>query len=213
MGLAPILVLCILPPSYDSVFLETGGSPVNEFGKPARMYSGYESRLETLRAIYGKNKTIPASYELAALIALSHYPELKEVEIDFVVENKRAPIASWPAIGSLLGRKKNRRYRVFISEDPKWGSSPALLKNMSFNAQIGALGHELAHTVHFEKKSGSTRLLAKQPLLGRIGRIYGTREWDVSGLPYIVPYLVRGDMVLILRVIQTAMDWDDLENQ
>jgi plasmid stabilization system protein ParE len=54
----------------------------------------------------------------------------------------------------------------------------------------------------------SIKLLKKQPAMGRVGRIPNTREWVMSGLPFIVPYIVTEHRILILRVLHTARDWD-----
>lgn len=59
------------------------------------------------------------------------------------------------------------------------------------------------------KIKASTRLLIHQPMMGRIGRIKGTREWVVTGLPYVIPYILRVKTLLILRVIHTSIEWDD----
>jgi toxin ParE1/3/4 len=50
-------------------------------------------------------------------------------------------------------------------------------------------------------------LLIKNPGIGRIGRVGGTRELIVAGLPYIIPYRVKNERVEILRVFHTARDW------
>ena len=49
--------------------------------------------------------------------------------------------------------------------------------------------------------------LTRFPALGRPGRVLGTRELEVSGTPYIVPYRVRGQTVQILRVFHAARKW------
>ena len=46
--------------------------------------------------------------------------------------------------------------------------------------------------------------LAHQPGLGRPGRVPGTRELVVLKTPYLVPYIVDGDQVIILRVFHTS---------
>ena len=46
--------------------------------------------------------------------------------------------------------------------------------------------------------------LARQPGLGRPGRVPGTRELVVLKTPYLVPYIVDGDQVIILRVFHTS---------
>jgi addiction module RelE/StbE family toxin len=49
--------------------------------------------------------------------------------------------------------------------------------------------------------------LEQFPLSGRAGRIQGTRELAVPGLPYIVPYRIVDDVVLIPSVIHTSRKW------
>lgn len=52
-----------------------------------------------------------------------------------------------------------------------------------------------------------TNLLIDQPHIGRPGRIHGTRELIVTGTPYIVPYRVKRNVLEILRVLHSAMQW------
>lgn len=47
-------------------------------------------------------------------------------------------------------------------------------------------------------------MLSQQPGIGRPGRVPGTRELVVPKTRYVVPYLVRGDTVEILRVFHTS---------
>ena len=53
----------------------------------------------------------------------------------------------------------------------------------------------------------STKRLADQPGMGRPGRVAGTRELVISGLPYILPYTEKDGMIFILRVLHTSMKW------
>lgn len=50
-------------------------------------------------------------------------------------------------------------------------------------------------------------LLREQQGLGRAGRVPGTKELVVPGMPYIVPYRVRNGTVEILRVYHAARRW------
>jgi toxin ParE1/3/4 len=50
-------------------------------------------------------------------------------------------------------------------------------------------------------------VLTEHPGIGRPGRVEGTRELVIAGLPYVVAYLHRGDTVTILRVLHGAMKW------
>ena len=51
--------------------------------------------------------------------------------------------------------------------------------------------------------------LAMSPGLGRPGRVAGTRELVVSGIPYIVPYRVKGEVVQIITVLHGAQKWPE----
>lgn len=50
-------------------------------------------------------------------------------------------------------------------------------------------------------------ILAEHPGIGRPGRVDGTREFVISGSPYIVAYVHQGDVVTVLRVLHGAMKW------
>jgi toxin ParE1/3/4 len=51
--------------------------------------------------------------------------------------------------------------------------------------------------------------LSDQPDRGRTGRIEGTRELVVTGLPYIVCYVLSDDAVTILRVLHGRQNWPE----
>jgi len=46
--------------------------------------------------------------------------------------------------------------------------------------------------------------LAQQPGLGRPGRVPGTRELVVLKTRYLVPYIVQGGQITVLRVFHTS---------
>ena len=52
-------------------------------------------------------------------------------------------------------------------------------------------------------------LLSRHVALGRPGRVLGTRELVVRGLPYIIPYRVRDNCIEVLRVLHTSRRWPD----
>ncbi len=54
-----------------------------------------------------------------------------------------------------------------------------------------------------------TEALPRQPAIGRPGRVTGTRELVVAGLPYIIPYRVRGNDIELLRVLHTSRRWPE----
>lgn len=52
-------------------------------------------------------------------------------------------------------------------------------------------------------------LLPAHPVIGRPGRVLGTRELVIGSLPYIIPYRVRDRTIEILRVLHTSRRWPD----
>ena len=52
-------------------------------------------------------------------------------------------------------------------------------------------------------------MLADHPQIGRVGRVRGTRELVITGLPYIAAYYIKGQEVRILTVLHTARKWPD----
>lgn len=52
-------------------------------------------------------------------------------------------------------------------------------------------------------------VLAEHPEIGRPGRVDGTRELVLSGLPYILPYRVRDGRIEILAVFHSSRAWPD----
>jgi toxin ParE1/3/4 len=50
-------------------------------------------------------------------------------------------------------------------------------------------------------------MLAEHPGMGRPGRVDGTRELVIAGLPFVVAYLHRADTVTVLRILHGAMKW------
>lgn len=52
-------------------------------------------------------------------------------------------------------------------------------------------------------------MLEDHPGMGRPGRVEGTREFVLSGLPYVVVYMDERDTVVILRVLHGVMKWPE----
>jgi len=111
------------------------------------------ARFNSLFDEFGKNKTLPAGFELQTLLALSHYPELKETRIRFIVDDVSIPLSSRPHWSSMLRSAHNRTYLVIMDSNMEGPRDVLLVKNQPFNAQIGIIGHELAHTVYYLERS------------------------------------------------------------
>ncbi len=102
---------------------------------------------------FGQHKNLPPGFELQALLALSHYPELEDVRINFIVADVSIPLSSRPRWSDMLRSAQNRTYQVIIDTNLDGPRDVLLLKNQPFNAQVGIIGHELAHTVYYLKRS------------------------------------------------------------
>lgn len=76
-------------------------------------------------------------------------------------------------------------------------------------AYIGQDSPAAAARVILELIDRVETLLSRHPGIGRPGRVLGTRELIISGLPYIVPYRVRDRNVEILRVMHTSRRWPE----
>ena len=116
--------------------------------------------MDSLMRHFGKNKILPHGFELAALRALSHYPELAEETVIFKFAKQKVAHSSKPKPGSLLRRHSKRKYIITISNELKPSLEPTMLKSLPYNAQIGVLGHELAHSVYYYH-TGSFKIIAE----------------------------------------------------
>lgn len=88
-------------------------------------------------------------------VALSFYPELKKVPIQFKFkkEIKKSTMQAQPVFKSLFGQKKNRRYVILISERFKIADTSYLTKDLPKEIMIGWLGHELGHVMDYKNRS------------------------------------------------------------
>lgn len=111
-----------------------------------------DSQFQELKTKFGNEKTLPVGFEKQALTALSYFPELKDVEIIFKVEDKITPLASRPFFWTMFRKNGKRTYIIIISRKSNSFLTPILLQNLSYNAQIGVLGHELSHISDFNNK-------------------------------------------------------------
>ena len=111
----------------------------------------YATKFDSLFEEYGQLKVLPKGYELQALLALSRYPELKDVKISFEFVPIEAPLESNFDIPTLLRRGELRTYRILISNDSTTMFKNALFDKMPFDAQVAMLTHELGHTLYYHQ--------------------------------------------------------------
>ncbi len=109
----------------------------------------YQDSVWQYMARYGKNKRFVESLQLQTLIALSFYPELKDVKVRFKRQNIKTTMQARPTNTSILDGKKKRVYIIYIDTKIK-NKKGVDITHAPFNAQIGILGHELAHISDYE---------------------------------------------------------------
>jgi hypothetical protein len=114
----------------------------------------YEHNLAVLREQFGGNKTLPAELELECLVALSFYPELKNTAIEFRFGKSNFTMTSKPKFNCILMDKHRREYVVTI-EKPGSSKNNIEWSELTFNAIVGWIGHELGHIVHYSHKTNT----------------------------------------------------------
>ena len=97
--------------------------------------------------------------------------------------------------------------------DVVW-SEAALDDTDVLSAHIAADNSAAAHKV-LDRIESAADGLGRLPS-GRKGRVQGTYEKSVVGLPYVIAYALRvlpsgAEQIVILRVIHTARDWPKVQ--
>ena len=87
--------------------------------------------------------------ELQSLIALSYYPNLKDINIRFQYSNISTTMQCRPTFCSVFKKAKHREYIIYVNNNKKFEGGT--IDSVPFNAQIGIISHELAHVVDYEK--------------------------------------------------------------
>lgn len=105
--------------------------------------------------IYHQNKIIPKEIAREAKIALSYFPELEKVPIEFRFKEdiKKSFMQAQPKFSNIFHGKNNRSYYVFISSKVKIEHKDFTIQDIPPDVLIGWLGHELGHIVDYRNKS------------------------------------------------------------
>lgn len=107
------------------------------------------------KIVHQENKIIPKTILEEATIALSHYPELEDVKIEFRYKSniKNAFMQAQPKFSNLFKRKKDRGYNVFMSSKFLIEDEEFSMADVPSEVLVGWLGHELGHIVDYIDKS------------------------------------------------------------
>ena len=123
--------------------------PVKEF-----RYEKMKLLQDVLKEDFSANKRLDKTFELQSLIALSFFPELEKQNIRFQQKNIKTTMKSLPRLDFICRKKRNRVYKISIDNQVR-NKKGLLLKEVPFNAQIGIIGHELAHIVDYDSKTAA----------------------------------------------------------
>ena len=101
-------------------------------------------------------KVIPENIKPEVEVALEHFPELKNIPIEFKFKKniKKSVMQAQPTFKGLFKSKENRSYRILISEKFKITDKEYSTTNVPRDVLIGWIGHELGHVMDYQKRSG-----------------------------------------------------------
>lgn len=87
--------------------------------------------------------------------ALSYYPELKDINLEFRFKKniKKSTMRARPKIGSFFESRKKREYIILISEKFKISDKEFSTIDVPKDVLIGWIGHELGHIMDYQNRS------------------------------------------------------------
>ncbi len=127
--------------------------PTSSINFPVREVDSLEYSLHIveMQDSFGNNKFIIPKYKLQCLIALSFFPEFKNIHIDFIYSSISTTMQCKPTINSIRRDPDAKEYIIAINNNELFEG--VLLNNVPFNAQIGVISHELCHILDYERQS------------------------------------------------------------
>lgn len=140
--------------SFNFLFTQKSADLVigSTFGLLPSAHSEKNDKLE----MYAKNKTIPDPIREVTLEALSYFPDLLDIRIDFEFKKKigGSVMQAQPRVGSLVFRgKENRAYRIKISRYLELEDENILIEELPHDVLLGWIGHELGHIQDYMDRS------------------------------------------------------------
>lgn len=107
------------------------------------------------KVVFQNNKIIPENILEEAKTALSHYPQLENVSIEFKYKEdiKKSFMQAQPQFNNLFKGKDDRSYYIFISSRFLIEEEEFTMNDVPREVLIGWLGHELGHIMDYREKS------------------------------------------------------------
>ncbi|MEM9830162.1 MAG: hypothetical protein AAF944_05970 [Bacteroidota bacterium] len=108
----------------------------------------FAAKIDSLENHYGQKKTFDTEFKLPCLVALSHYPELRDIKIVFRHHPKVEALVRVMPFNKYLFTRSRKKRAYFVDFNPNL----EIFDKYSFNAMVGVIGHELAHVSEFAGK-------------------------------------------------------------
>jgi hypothetical protein len=110
---------------------------------------------------FGARKTIPPEIREVTLRALSFYPLLKDVKIDFVYnENiRKSLMQAQPRFSTMYGSRKWRSYLIKIHRFFSLKGKSIPVHELPEDVLVGWIGHELGHIMDYLRKNNWSLML------------------------------------------------------
>ncbi|KYG83429.1 M48 family metalloprotease [Roseivirga echinicomitans] len=104
---------------------------------------------------FGWKKKIPEEIRIPTLIALSHYPELKGVKIEFRFAEKKSKsvMSARPSFRSVFGVLADRTYVIYVRRRFVIEGKLLRIEELPQNILVGWIGHELGHIMDYKDRS------------------------------------------------------------
>lgn len=104
------------------------------------------------KLVYSGLNNLSGQGKTSFLVAISYFPELNRSRIQLKYKKIRTTMSVRPTIGSLIfNRRENRKYIIRINSSLR--DSIITLNELSSDAQVGLLGHELSHIVDYRSRN------------------------------------------------------------
>jgi hypothetical protein len=110
---------------------------------------------------FSNKKKIPDELREVTLKALSFYPTLQQIEIDFEFsENiRKSFMQAQPRYTSMIGSRRRRTYLIRISREFKLSGKKIHIQELPQKVLIGWIGHELGHIMDYLKRNNWSMIL------------------------------------------------------
>ena len=107
------------------------------------------------KVLYNENKVIPVEILHEAKVALSFFPELEDVRIEFKYKKniEDSFMQAQPDFSDVFRRKSKRSYNIFISDRFLIEDDKVSLKDVPSDVLVGWLAHELGHIMDYRDRS------------------------------------------------------------